>query len=75
VKKYEMVREIYNNCSRNAMRDIFFQEIELEDPLEYVREVSKGENVQIEAQRLESGELIVDVNIAGQAQRYTFTEV
>lgn len=75
MKKYEMVREIYNNCSRNAMRDIFFQEIELEDPLEYVREVSKGENVQIEAQRLESGELIVDVNIAGQAQRYTFTEV
>ena len=28
--KYEMVLEIYNSCSRNKMRDIFFEERDVE---------------------------------------------
>ena len=35
--EYEMVREIKNLCPNNQMRDIFFDEVETDDPAEYVR--------------------------------------
>ena len=30
--EYELVREIQNSCSGNQMRDVFFDEIETDDP-------------------------------------------
>ena len=30
--EYELVREIQNLCPNNQMRDIFFEEVETEDP-------------------------------------------
>lgn len=33
--EYEMVREIKNLCPNNQMRDIFFDEVETEDPEGY----------------------------------------
>ena len=35
--EYEMVREIKNLCPNNQMRDIFFDEVETDDPVAYVR--------------------------------------
>ena len=35
--KYEVIREIKNPCSGNQMRDIFFDEIETDSPVEWVR--------------------------------------
>ena len=35
--EYELVREIQNSCSGNQMRDVFFEEIETDDPVAYVR--------------------------------------
>ena len=35
--EYELVREIPNLCRNNQMRDIFFEEVETEDPVAYVR--------------------------------------
>ena len=29
---YEVVREIQNECARNQMRDVFFEEVETGDP-------------------------------------------
>ena len=40
---YEVVREIENSCARNQMRDVFFDEIETDDPLEAVRSLLKDE--------------------------------
>ena len=34
--EYEMVREIKNLCPNNQMRDIFFEEVETDDPETYV---------------------------------------
>ena len=32
MKEYELVHEIKNSCPNNQMRDIFFEEIECDDP-------------------------------------------
>ena len=35
--EYELVHEIKNLCRNNQMRDIFFEEVECDDPVEYLR--------------------------------------
>lgn len=37
MKEYEVIWEIFNKCPRNQMRDVFVEEIEIEDPEEYVK--------------------------------------
>lgn len=72
MKRYEMAREIFNNCAGNQMRDVFFEEVATDDPEAYVREMCRGKEVVIESSR--SGEdVIVDVDIAGLRQRFSFT--
>ena len=41
MKEYEVIWEIFNKCPRNQMRDVFVDEIEIEDPEEYVKNKSK----------------------------------
>ena len=45
MKEYELVREIENECGNNQMRDVFFEEIETDDPVVWVRNFLKGKNV------------------------------
>ena len=35
--EYEVVREVQNLCGNNQMRDVFFAEIETDDPVSWVR--------------------------------------
>jgi hypothetical protein len=35
-KRYEVIWEIFNKCSGNQMRDVFFEEIETDDPDAYI---------------------------------------
>ena len=37
MREYELVREIPNLCRNNQMRDVFFDEEETDDPVQYVR--------------------------------------
>ena len=37
MKEYEVIWEIFNKCPRNQMRDVFVEEVEIEDPEEYIR--------------------------------------
>ena len=32
MKEYEVIWEIFNKCPRNQMRDVFVDEVEIEDP-------------------------------------------
>ena len=36
--EYEVIRDIKNQCKNNSMRDIFFEEIETDDPDKWIRE-------------------------------------
>ena len=48
MKEYEVIWEIFNKCPRNQMRDVFVDEIEIEDPEEYVKNKFKGKEVSYE---------------------------
>jgi hypothetical protein len=70
---YEVVREISNNCSRNQMRDVFFEEVEIESPEAYVRRSIKGSDVHLDVQPLADGAVCIYVESAGMFQKFLFT--
>ncbi len=70
--RYEMVREIFNSCANNQMRDVFFDEIETDDPILYVRALLEGKEVTLES-AMHGDEVVVDVDCAGLRQRYSFS--
>ena len=72
--RYEMIREIFNKCSGNQMRDVFVSTIETDDPEGYVRNLLKGREVVIDRDVLKDGTITFDVDVAGLKQRFSFTE-
>lgn len=73
--EYEIIREIFNQCSNNQMRDVFIEEKEVDDPESYVKSLLKGKEVKIEKNTDASGVITFDCDIAGLLQRFTFTEI
>ena len=72
--EYEMVREIKNLCPNNQMRDIFFEEVETDNPETYVRQMLKGRAVSVSSQ--ESGGVVtVFADCDGLIQKFIFTPV
>lgn len=73
---YEVVREIENNCARNQMRDVFFDEIETDDPMEAVRALLKDEHdAQITMEVHAADSFTVLANCSGVLQRFLFTKI
>ncbi|WP_070040519.1 hypothetical protein [Robinsoniella peoriensis] len=75
MKSYETVWEIYNQCSNNQMRDIFVDEIDTEDPEQFILDKFKGKNVSFEKSFLIDGTIVFDIMASGIKQRYSFTEI
>ena len=73
--EYEMVREIQNMCPNNQMRDIFFEEVEADDPEAYVRQMLKDRDVQIHTQTGSNGVVTVFADCSGMIQKFIFTPV
>ena len=73
--EYEMVREIKNLCPNNQMRDIFFEEVETDDPEQYVRAMVKGEKVELSSERRDDGTVTVFANCDGLIQKFLFTPI
>ena len=74
--EYEVVREILNSCERNQMRDIFFDEIETDDPLEAVREMLKDEpDLKLTLQEHDAESLTVFAECSGITQKFLFTRI
>lgn len=73
--EYEMVREIQNMCPNNQMRDIFFQEVDTDDPEAYVRQMLQGRAVQVEVQKGSNGAITVFADCSGMIQKFVFTPV
>ncbi|CDB88051.1 MAG: hypothetical protein PUC04_00050 [Firmicutes bacterium] len=75
MKSWEVVREIENQCANNQMRDVFFDEIETDDPVEWVRREVKGKQVELRADRTGEGRMTVFVESGGVCQKFLFTEL
>ena len=71
--EYEMVREIQNQCPNNQMRDIFFEEVQTDDPIQYVRDFLKGRAVDLAAEYGTNGAVTVYADCDGLIQKFVFT--
>lgn len=71
--QYELVREIPNLCRNNQMRDVFFDEVETEDPVAYVRQFLKDSAVSITADKKPDGSVTVFAVADGLTQKFSFT--
>ena len=73
---YEVVREIENSCERNQMRDVFFDEIETDDPLQAVRSLLKnGGEAKLSMQIMDENSLTVYADCSGMIQKFLFTKI
>lgn len=71
---YEVVREILNHCPNNQMRDIYFLEVETDNPEGYVRSLLRGQATQLSCQTLTDGNLEIFATCDGINQRFLFTK-
>ena len=71
--EYELVREIKNCCRNNQMRDVFFEEVETEDPLEYVRGCLSGKDIELSREDGPGDTVTVHAVCDGLIQRFLFT--
>ncbi|GMO20568.1 MAG: hypothetical protein Pg6A_07350 [Termitinemataceae bacterium] len=70
---YEEIREIFNKCSGNQMRDVFVEEIETGDTDEYVKRYLTGSDIKCEKSINEKGAIIYDIETDGLKQRIALT--
>ncbi|MGI6007202.1 MAG: hypothetical protein ACOX8E_06890 [Ruminococcus sp.] len=75
MKSYEVIWEIFNQCANNQMRDVFFDEIETDNPEEYVKHKFKDKVLQYDITDHKDGTVIFDITTSGIKQRMTFTEI
>ena len=75
MQEYELVREIQNLCRNNQMRDVFFDEIETDDPEGYVRQFLKGKAVELSVDAKENGAVTVYASVDGLTQKFIFTPI
>ena len=72
---YEVVREIQNECARNQMRDVFFEDVECDDPEAYLRGRLKGKTVEFSTEKGAGGSVTIHAVVDGLIQKYVFTPV
>ena len=73
--EYEMVREIKNSSPNNQMRDIFFDEVETDDPVAYVKAFLKGKADSVTSEPGKDGAMTVYAECNGMIEKFVFTPV
>ena len=72
---YELVREIPNLCPNNQMRDVFFDEVQTEDPVMYVRAFLRDSTAELSVDTKPDGTVTVYAVADGLTQKFIFTPV
>ena len=71
--EYELVHEIKNLCRNNQMRDIFFEEVECDDPETFVRDRLKGKQIELSREEGTGGAVTIHATVDGLIQKFVFT--
>ena len=71
--RYEMIREIFNSCSNNQMRDIYVSDVETDVPEKILQDYIKSKEEIKDKTVLPDGTVIFEVVRSGLRQRYSFT--
>jgi len=75
MREYELVWEIQNLCRNNQMRDVFFEEIECDDPERYIRHRFKGKALELACDRGTNGQVTIHATVDGLIQKFIFTPI
>ncbi len=75
MKEYELVHEIQNLCRNNQMRDIFFDEVETDNPANYVCNYFAGKNAELTVDEQPGGAVTVYASVNGMTHKFVFTPV
>ena len=73
--EYELVHEIKNLCRNNQMRDIFFEEIECDDPETWLRQKLKGKDIGLTVETGSGGAVTIHAVVDGMMEKYVFTPI
>ena len=73
MREYELVHEIQNLCPNNQMRDIFFEEIECEDPETYLRQRLQGKTLELSVEKCAGGAVTIHAVVDGMMEKFVFT--
>lgn len=73
--EYELVWEIKNLCRNNQMRDVYFEEVECDDPESYIRRKLVGKDIELSTEYGSNGQVTVHATVDGLIQRYVFTPI
>ena len=73
--EYELVHEIKNECPNNQMRDIFFTEVQCDDPEAYVRQTLRGKTLELRTELSTDGSVTVHAVADGLVQIFVFTPI
>ena len=73
--EYELVHEIKNLCRNNQMRDIFFEEVECDDPEAYLRKKLHGKAVEMTVEPGLNGAVTIHAVVDGLIQKFVFTPI
>ena len=73
--EYELVHEIKNLCPNNQMRDIFFEEIECDDPEVYLRCRLAGKQLELSREDGANGTVTIHAVVDGMMEKFVFTPI
>ena len=73
MQEYELVHEIKNLCRNNQMRDVFFEEVECDDPETYVKNRLKGRCVDLQKEVGTDGTVTIHASVDGLIQKFIFS--
>lgn len=75
MREYELVHEIKNACPNNQMRDIFFEEIECDDPEFWLRQRLAGKAVELSVESGAGGAVTIHAVVDGMMEKFVFTPI
>ena len=73
--EFELVHEIQNLCRNNQMRDVFFEEVECDDPEAYLRQRLAGKRLELTTDRGPGGAVTIHAVVDGLTEKYVFTSI
>ena len=75
MREYELVHEIKNLCRNNQMRDIFFEEIECDNPETWLRQRLAGKSLELTVEEGSGGAATIHAVVDGMMEKYVLTPI
>ena len=73
--EYELVHEIKNLCRNNQMRDVFFEEIQCDDPESWLRQRLSGKTLELSVEPGRGGAVTIHAAVDGMMEKFVFTPI